>query len=85
MERRSLTLTLVMTEEADVLRGRFEYNTDLFDTVTVRRMADHFTRLLEGIVANTQRRISEYPLLSEDERHQQLVEWNNTNDDYDGA
>jgi amino acid adenylation domain-containing protein len=75
-------LTLSMQEEAEGLRGSLEYNTDLFDAVTVERMLIHFQVLLEGIVADSERRISELPLLNEAERQQLLVEWNDTARDY---
>ena len=45
-------------------------------------MLGHFQTLLEGIVANPEQRISELPLLTESERHQLLVEWNDTKTDY---
>src|SRR5207253_1534491 len=56
--------------------------TDLFDESTIERMARHFERLLEAIVTDPQQRIGELPLLSESERHQLLVEWNDTAADY---
>jgi len=58
--------------------GSVEYNTDLFDASTIKRMVSHFRVLLESAVANPERRLSELSLLSEDERYQQLVEWNDT-------
>src|SRR6185369_12821315 len=58
--------------------GTVEYNTDLFDASTIKRMVSHFRVLLESAVANPERRLSELSLLSEDERYQQLVEWNDT-------
>ena len=42
----------------------------------------HFKILLEGIVANPEQRISDLPILSEAEKHQLLVEWNETKRDY---
>ncbi|MBY0573448.1 MAG: polyketide synthase dehydratase domain-containing protein, partial [Undibacterium sp.] len=45
-------LTLTLTDYNGVLQGSFEYATDLFDAATVARMAEHFTRLLEGVVSN---------------------------------
>jgi amino acid adenylation domain-containing protein len=61
---------------------RMEYNADLFNADTIERMAGHFLTLLEGIAANPERRISELPLLTEAEKHQVLVEWNETKRDY---
>src|SRR5262249_35311571 len=62
----------------DSLRGPVVYSTDLFDAATVERLVGHFLTLLEGIVADADQRISALPLLTEAERRQLLVEWNNT-------
>lgn len=75
-------LTLFMTETAQGLVGSLQYNTDLFESSTISRMVGHLTTLLSGIVANPHQRLKELPLLSEPERHQLLVEWNNTQVDY---
>ncbi|MEW5861365.1 MAG: amino acid adenylation domain-containing protein [Cyanobacteriota bacterium] len=71
-------LVLNLSQEAEGLTGIFEYNKDLFDASTVQRMAGHFQTLLESIVANSDRSISTLPFLTQPERHQLLVEWNNT-------
>ncbi|MGJ5676043.1 MAG: amino acid adenylation domain-containing protein [Nostochopsis sp.] len=75
-------LTLEMTETVDGLLGNLEYNTDLFEESSIQRMAGHLQTLLEGVVANPQQRLSELPLLTESERHQLLVEWNDTEVEY---
>ena len=67
------------------LRLRWEYATDLFEASTIERMAGHFHVLLEAIVADPARRIGELPLLTEAERHQLLVAWNETAADYPRA
>jgi non-ribosomal peptide synthetase component F/acyl carrier protein len=71
-----LSVSIEETERG--LKGSLEYSTDLFDAATIARTIEHFQTLLEGIVAAPERRISELPLLSEAERHQLLVEWNDT-------
>ena len=68
-------LTLAMQEDEDGLSGSFEYNTDLFDESTIERMAVHFEELLRGAVADPESRISELPLLREEERDLLLNEW----------
>ena len=78
-------LTLIMSEPAvekeDVgFFGFFEYNSDLFEAATIDRMVGHFTQLLESVVINPNQPISALSMLSERERHQQLVDWNNTED-----
>lgn len=75
-------LTLYMVDSEPALTGWLEYNTDLFDAVTIDRMIGHFTTLLEGIVINPEQRLSDLPLLTEREQHQLLLEWNNTTTDY---
>jgi len=75
-------LTLSMENTADGLVAEWEYNSDLFDEITIARMATHFQTLLEGIVANSKQAISDLPLLTPAERQQLLVEWNNTAKDY---
>jgi amino acid adenylation domain-containing protein len=71
-------LALFMWEEHGGLRGRVQYSTALFDADTIERLLGHFETMLIGIVTNPDRRLSHLPLLTEREKHQILVEWNNT-------
>ena len=50
--------------------GCWEYSTDLFEAATVARMAEYFTEVLEGILADPDLAIGRLPLLSEGERAQ---------------
>jgi nonribosomal peptide synthetase DhbF len=54
----------------------------LFETATIARLAKHFQVLLTEIVADPQRRIREVVLLTNAERHQVLVEWNQTTTEF---
>jgi len=58
------------------------YDRHRFDPDTVRRMQTHFQTLLEGILANPQKRISDLSLLAEAERRQLTEEWNETKVDF---
>jgi amino acid adenylation domain-containing protein len=75
-------LTLSMSESDQGLMGAWEYNTDLFEVSTIARVAGHFQTLLAAIVANPQQCLAELPLLTAAERHQLLVEWNDTQTAY---
>ncbi|WP_448265490.1 amino acid adenylation domain-containing protein [Nostoc sp. DSM 114159] len=75
-------LSLSIEETEQELIGAWEYNTDLFDAATIKRMVGHFCTLLKGIVANPQQQISALPILTASERQQLLVEWNNTHKEY---
>ncbi|MFC5662555.1 amino acid adenylation domain-containing protein [Kitasatospora misakiensis] len=60
------------------LSGWFEYDRDLFEESTVARLAAHFRRLAEQVVAAPERPVEELELLTEAERHRVLVEFNAT-------
>ncbi|HEX8116078.1 MAG TPA: amino acid adenylation domain-containing protein, partial [Pyrinomonadaceae bacterium] len=75
-------LTLSLEELADGMSGSLEYDTDLFDEATARRMTDHFLRLLESVVAEPSRGIAALPMLGQSEERRLLVEWNDTRADY---
>jgi amino acid adenylation domain-containing protein len=75
-------LTLDVREETQGLGLTMEYSTDLFETAAITRLLGHFRTLLDGVVTNPDRRLSELPLLTELERYQCLVEWNGTATDY---
>ncbi len=79
----ALDLTCTLWEDDNQLKGRFEFNTDLFDESTIVRMSSHFQNLLEDIVANAEKRISELNLLSPAERQQIMIDWNSTLHAYD--
>ena len=73
-----LDISLDMYETTSGLVGGFEYNTDLFKPDTISRLIEHFRTLLQGIVSNPDCRITEIPILTPAETQQILVDWNNT-------
>ncbi|MFN7731086.1 MAG: amino acid adenylation domain-containing protein, partial [Pirellula sp.] len=77
-QRVRFDLEMHVWQRSKILTANIVYSTDLFEAATIERMAGHFVRLLEGIVANPDQRISDLPLLTEPERHQLFIEWNNT-------
>ena len=75
-------LTFSVREFEGQLLGNVEYRTDLFEAVTIERMLGRFQMLVQGIAADPEQRISELPLLMNDEKRRLLVEWNDTTKDY---
>jgi amino acid adenylation domain-containing protein len=75
-------LHLFMEEIDGHLKGYWDYDTNLFSGDTIERMLGHFQNLLQGIVEDPNQRISELPLLSEVEKQQLLVQWNDTKTEY---
>ncbi|HEU4595256.1 MAG TPA: amino acid adenylation domain-containing protein, partial [Pyrinomonadaceae bacterium] len=71
-------LTLMVAEEETGLAASLQYNTDLFDAATVRRMAEHLRVLLAAIADDPRRPVADLPLMTDEERRRSLVEWNDT-------
>ncbi|HEY0792246.1 MAG TPA: amino acid adenylation domain-containing protein [Chthoniobacterales bacterium] len=61
---------------------RLVYDAGRFDEPEIATRLSQFTTLLDGILADPDRCIGDLPLQTEAERHQVLVEWNNTATDY---
>jgi amino acid adenylation domain-containing protein len=68
-------LSLSTRQQSDGLALSAEYNLHLFRPDTIERMLNHFRVLLEGIVADPDRRLSDLPLMDDAERRTLLVDW----------
>ena len=75
-------LEIHLWETNEGLNGQVVYNPDRFDAERVVRMIKHYCRLLDGAARDPDRRLSELPLLSEEEHNQIFVEWNETATEY---
>ncbi|HSF42721.1 MAG TPA: amino acid adenylation domain-containing protein [Thermoanaerobaculia bacterium] len=71
-------LSLYLHEDGGGLAAALEHSLDLFDPPTAARMASQLRTLLVEAVEEPGRRLAELPLLSAAERHQLLVEQNDT-------
>ncbi|WP_460860576.1 condensation domain-containing protein, partial [Rheinheimera gaetbuli] len=75
-------LTLNVSENTDGLYLGWEYNTDLFDSATIEDLSRHFITLLVSLLEASHECVFKANLLSESERAQQLVKWNQTHKPY---
>ncbi|MBE9211187.1 amino acid adenylation domain-containing protein [Plectonema cf. radiosum LEGE 06105] len=80
-ERTNYPLTLVVIPGEELL-VRMLYDCSRFDADTITRMGNHFLTLLEGVVINPTSQLQDLSLITEVERHQLLVEWNDTHTKY---
>jgi amino acid adenylation domain-containing protein len=71
-------VTLSLEEREGGIAGWLEYNTDLFEPATARRMARHFEHLLEQAAASPDTAVSAFALVTGAERDQVFLEWNAT-------
>jgi amino acid adenylation domain-containing protein len=69
-------------DRGGVITTEFYYDSSLFSAATIERLAGQFNTLLQSVISNSDVSISELQILSAAERHQLLVEWNNTQIDY---
>jgi amino acid adenylation domain-containing protein len=71
-------LELTLLREGEGLGGYLELDTDLYDPATGERWLGAYRRLLEAMTAAPGERVSGAALLGAAERHQALLEWNDT-------
>ncbi|HET9226571.1 MAG TPA: amino acid adenylation domain-containing protein, partial [Thermoanaerobaculia bacterium] len=74
--RFELTLTLFESEEG--LAGSVEWAADLFDAATIERLLGSLKTFLAAAASSPETAVADLPLLSEGERRQVLVDWNDT-------
>ncbi|ACK73919.1 amino acid adenylation domain protein (plasmid) [Gloeothece citriformis PCC 7424] len=74
--------TQIKDNETEGITMVWEYNSDLFDHATIERMITDYQTLLREILANPYQRLSQYSLLEEEQKHQLLVAWNQTDTKY---
>jgi amino acid adenylation domain-containing protein len=61
---------------------RIGYQCQRFEPATIAQMLDHFRTLLAGLATAATQRLVDLPMLTTAERHQLLVEWNDTQREY---
>jgi amino acid adenylation domain-containing protein len=77
-ESAQFDLMLVTAQISDEIPGFLQYNSDLFDESTISRMAQHFTGLVEDLVADEGRGVRDMALVKGAERSEILYDWNDT-------
>ena len=75
-------LQVFLTDAGEDIWLEMEYSTDLFDDARIDRMVGHLRTLLEDVLADAARPLADAPLLTQGERRQILVDWNQTQGDY---
>ncbi|HEX8176350.1 MAG TPA: amino acid adenylation domain-containing protein, partial [Pyrinomonadaceae bacterium] len=75
-------LSLVLQETGRALSGYLLYDTELFDETTIERMLEHWQILLRGMAKGLGQSVIELPMMSEAERRQVLLQWNDTRSGY---
>ncbi len=75
-------LTVTVDDRPEGIVGWLEYSTDIFEEVTIRKMLSNWQTLLGSIAQAPDKKIAQLSLLTAEEQHQLLVEWNATQTQY---
>jgi amino acid adenylation domain-containing protein len=81
-ETAKFDLILDLVEDRRGLHGVLEYSTELFARERMQRMVGHLDTLFGIVTGIPQQRLSDLPLLTETEKHQLIMKWNQTQVDY---
>ncbi len=78
-------LVLTLGERQDVMVGCIEYASSLFNRETATRYVEHLHVLLRAMLHDSSQTVTELALLTANQRHQVLYDWNATDVDYPAA
>ncbi|MHB8595763.1 MAG: amino acid adenylation domain-containing protein [Ktedonobacteraceae bacterium] len=75
-------LSISITDKEQELIGIVEYNSDIFEVSTIKRLLGHFQTLLGSIVETPDTRISQLQFLTDSEQRQITRAWNGARKSY---
>lgn len=75
-------LDLSLETRPDGVMAPLLYNPDLFSRETLHRMVDHWSGLMRAATENPDSRLSQLPLLTDEERETWIIGWNSTSVPY---
>lgn len=78
-------LSVDIFEAGEGLEVNFEYNTDLFYSKTIERMAGHYNQLLKEIDRKLDGTLDSLNILTLNEQKMLIKTWNNTGEDFSGV
>lgn len=83
-ERVALALYIREFDEKEDVKIDFDYNLNYFTEESISKVAEHFQTLMEDVLINPNQIIKDLNYLTPSERHQLLVEFNDTKVEYPG-
>jgi amino acid adenylation domain-containing protein len=75
-------LTLLLAEHDGLIAGGVNYNRDLYEADTIKRLVASYERVLQAVAADAEQCVLEIELLSEAQRRQLIEEWNEVEPEY---
>lgn len=77
-----MDLAMEVWPEKDTYHCHFEYSTDLFEKSFITAFQRHYVNILRHVVADPSQRIGDISILTDRERRQLLIDWNDTTSQY---
>jgi fengycin family lipopeptide synthetase B len=71
-------LSFIFGDYGAQIDAQIEYNTDLYRTTSIARMARNLGSIYDAVTSNPDAVLAEIPMLTQSERQQLLVEWNDS-------
>ncbi|MGB7604589.1 MAG: amino acid adenylation domain-containing protein, partial [Lutisporaceae bacterium] len=75
-------INLSAEENGEEIEFNFKYCTKLFKRETIERLVEHFKNILKEVAENPTQKLSELNILSEEEKHKLIYDFNNTKAEY---
>ncbi|WP_432408908.1 amino acid adenylation domain-containing protein [Wukongibacter sp. M2B1] len=75
-------LTLSAVEAGEIIEFDLEYCTELYKKETIQRLSRHFKNILRKIAENPEESIDQIDMLTEEEKRQLLIDFNDTKREY---
>ncbi|MDQ1352213.1 MAG: hypothetical protein QG657_2519, partial [Acidobacteriota bacterium] len=75
-------LSLTCVEVDEKLHLTFEYSTKLFREETIERFAAYFINIIECVIENSRKKISDFEIITEEEKKRILFDFNDTEAEY---
>ena len=60
----------------------FEYSTNLFENDFIKNMSNHYLNIINNVISNVEIKIADITMISLEEKHKILYEFNNTSAEY---
>ena len=75
-------LSLLVQEQGKGVHLELRFNVDLFESTAIEQMLTHYKLVLEWMTTDPGNGIYEFDLITDAERQQILIDWNNTTTDF---
>ena len=75
-------ISLIAGEDQERLSFQLEFSSDLFKETTIHRFINYFKRIISTVLENPGIRLSKIEIISEEEKKQVLLDFNNTGQEY---